>query len=325
MEKIIAYTRVSESVRKRLEETYDVVYFKNDEYIDDPMFLNSLSKAIGIIGLELQVTKELLDLAPQLKIVSNVSVGYDNLNIDELTKRNIMATNTPGVLTNTVADASIGLLLATARRIPELNNFVKAGEWNNYLQFDQFGTDVHHKTVGIIGMCNIGEAIAKRCHAGFDMNVLYYNRSRKHDVEEKYNATYCQLNELLEKSDFVVLMLPASPETEKIIGEKEFKLMKDSAIFINVSRGKNVDEKALYDALINGDILAAGIDVFENEPVGKNNPLLSLDNIVTLPHIGAATIENELAMSTVAAENLVAGLSGEKPPNLINTEILYVK
>lgn len=321
LENIIAYTRVSEPVLKMLREKYEVHYFTNYEYIDNPTFQSVLQEASGIIGLELKVTKELLDLAPNLKIVSNVSVGYDNLDLAELTKREIMATNTPEVLKDTVADAIIGLMLAVARRIPELDQFVKRGLWKEYLQMEHFGIDLHHKTVGIIGMGNIGQAIAKRCRLGFDMDVLYYNRSRRQEIEEIYQAKYCSLHELLQNADFIVLMVPHTPETDKMIGKEEFKLMKKSAIFINGSRGKNVDEKALYEALVHKEILAAGIDVFEKEPVDPSNPLLSLNNIVTLPHIGAATKENERAMSELAAKNLISGLNGEIPPNLINKEI----
>src|SRR5690625_4392742 len=321
MEKVIAYTRVSEAVRRKLQEKYDIVFFEDYEYLDDANFVQVLKETSGIIGVELKVTKDLLDLAPKLKIVSNVSVGYDNLDIKELTRRNIMATNTPEVLTGTVADAVLGMILATARRIPELDNFVKNGEWKQYLQLEHFGLDVHKKTVVIIGMGSIGEAIAKRCHAGFDMNILYYNRSRKHDIEDKFNAIYCNLDDLLKKSDFVVLMVPASPQNEKMIGKEEFGEMKMSAIFINGSRGQNIDESALYEALTNKQILAAGLDVFDTEPVDPNNPLLKLSNVVTLPHIGAATVENELAMSKLAAKNLDAGLKGEYPINLINKDI----
>ena len=319
---IIVYTRISNKVLKRLEENYNVTFFKNYEYIDDVHFVEKLRNADGIIGLELKVTKQLLDLAPNLKIVSNISVGYDNLNLEELTNRSILATNTPGVLTDTTADAIFGILLATARRITELDQFVKQGEWQEYLQEGHFGVDVHHKTIGIIGMGEIGEAIAKRCHLGFNMNILYHNRTRKRDAEKKYKATYCELDELLIHSDFVCLMVPLSPETEKMIGEREFKLMKNDCIFINGSRGKNIDEHALYKALINKEIAAAGLDVFEEEPVDIENPLLKLNNVLTLPHIGSATIENQLRMSELAADNLAAGLRGECPPNLINKELI---
>jgi gluconate 2-dehydrogenase len=260
------YNRVSDQVKQQLQKEYAVSEFQG-EYLDDPVFVKNLQEAHGIIGLELKVTKKLLDLAPHLKIVSNVSVGYDNLDIEEMTRRNIMATNTPDVLTDTVADAAVGMMIAAARRIPELDQFVKNGKWNQYLQPEHFGLDVHHKTVGIIGMGSIGQAIAKRCYAGFDMNVLYYNRSRKQQVEEDYKAVYCDLNELLRLSDFIVLMVPLTKETERMIGEKEFQQMKHTAIFINASRGRNIDETALYHALKNKEILAAAIDVYDREPV----------------------------------------------------------
>src|SRR5699024_8375605 len=241
----------------------------------DPDFLHHLKNTDGIMGLELQVDKELLDHAPQLKVVSNVSVGYNNLDVEELTKRGILATNTPGVLDDTVADTIFGILMATARRIPELDLYVKSGNWKNAVAGPEYyGTDVHHKTLGIIGMGRIGQAIAKRGHFGFDMDILYHNRSRKPEAEEKYHATYCSLDELLHHSDFVCLMTPLTPETEGMIGKREFELMKKSAIFINGSRGKTIVEKELIEALQDGDIAAAGLDVFEQEPVQPDNPLL---------------------------------------------------
>jgi len=320
--KIIAYTRVSKPVIEELKLQFDVSYFENYEYLESAKFRKALEEAEGIIGLELKVTKELLELAPNLKIVSNVSVGYDNLDLPEMTKRKIMATNTPGVLTDTVADAVVGMLIASARRIPELDRFVKEGRWKEYLQLNQFGIDVHHKKIGIIGMGAIGQAVAKRCHYGFDMKILYYNRSRKPEVENRYGAVFHNLEDLLKESDFVVLMIPSSRETKHFIRTEHFKKMKTSAIFVNASRGMNIDEHALYNALKNNEILAAALDVFEKEPVGADNPLLSLQNVITLPHLGAATIENELAMSRLAQQNLVRGLNNEIPPNIINQEII---
>ncbi|WP_227939413.1 2-hydroxyacid dehydrogenase [Alkalihalobacillus deserti] len=316
--KILVYMRVDDRVINELEKDFQVTTFSNHEYLGDKTFEQALKEADGIIGLALNITKELLDAAPNLKIVCNVSVGYDNLDLKELSKRKIMATNTPGVLNETTADAIFGLLLATARRIPELDHIVKTGQWNISLQPEQYGIDVHHKTLGIIGMGSIGSAIAQRAHYGFGMNILYHNRSQNKEAEEKYQATYCELDKLLEQSDFVCLMVPATKETVKIMGAEQFKQMKNSAIFINGSRGKNVDEEALYYALINGDIHAAGIDVFTEEPTPKDNPLLQLRNIVTLPHIGSSTTECEYNMSKLAAENLVKGLRGGKPPCLLN-------
>lgn len=319
--KVIAYNRVEKPVLADLQKKYDVHFFKNIDTKKDPAFLDQLREAEGIIGLELEVDKELLDHAPNLKIASNNSVGYNNLDIDALSKRGIMATNTPDVLTDTVADTIFGLLVATARRMPELDHFVKNGEWTKTLEATHFGTDVHHKTLGIIGMGRIGQAIAQRARFGFDMDILYHTRTRKQEAEEKYSATYCSLDELLTQSDFVCLMTPLTPETEHHIGKREFQLMKETAIFINGSRGKTIVEQDLFEALHNGEIAAAGLDVFEKEPVDLDNPLLKMKNVVTLPHIGSSTHETELKMSALAARNLEAGLNGQKPENLIDSSV----
>lgn len=320
--KVIAYSRVAREVVEYLEETCDVAYFNNINPKTDPDFLAALKEAQGIIGLALKVDKELLDQAPHLKIICNVSVGYDNLDINELTKRKIMSCNTPGVLDDTTADAIFGILIASARRIAELDHYVKKGAWDRSLREELYGVDVHHKVLGIIGMGRIGRAIAKRAHCGFDMKILYHNRSRNPEAEQKYNAQYCELDELLQASDFVCLMTPLTPETYQLIGEREFKLMKKSAVFINGSRGKTVNEQDLVRALQNGEILAAGLDVFEKEPIDPDHPLLKLRNVVTTPHIGSSTTETETKMSWLAAENLVKGLNGELPPTLINPEVL---
>ncbi|MBM7608806.1 gluconate 2-dehydrogenase [Lysinibacillus composti] len=316
--RIIAFNRVEKPVLDELSSNYDVKFFKDINTKTDQEFLNFLEKTEGIIGLELEVDKELLEKAPNLKIVSNVSVGYNNLDLEELTKRGIMATNTPDVLTDTVADTVFGLLLSTARRIPELDYFVKSRQWNGALEVEHYGIDVHHKTLGIIGMGRIGQAIAQRGNLGFNMNILYHSRSRKPEAEAKFNATYCNLDELLKQSDFVVLITPLTEETKGLIGRREFQLMKKSAIFINGSRGKTIIEKDLIEALVNGEIAAAGLDVFETEPVEHDNPLLNMRNVVTLPHIGSSTFETELKMSELAAKNLIAGLNGQKPPSLLN-------
>ncbi|HEY2420561.1 MAG TPA: D-glycerate dehydrogenase, partial [Neobacillus sp.] len=252
---------------------------------------------------------------------SNISVGFDNLDIPEISKRNILATNTPNVLNDTVADTVFGLLLATARRMPEMNQYVKAGQWQSTLAENQYGVDVHHKVLGIIGMGAIGSAIAKRAHFGFDMPILYHNRFRNKEIEQTFQATFCSLQELCEQADFICLMTPLTPQTNKLIGKKEFEWMKKSAIFVNGSRGATVDEDALVRALQNGDILAAGLDVFAQEPIESNHPLLSMENVVTLPHIGSATYETRLNMAMLAAENLILGLQGKKPHFLINQEV----
>lgn len=321
--KIIAYNRVEKPVLDRLKEKYDVQFFKHIDTNANQEFLAHLNQAEGIIGLELRVNRELLDNAPNLKIVSNVSVGHNNLDMEQLNKRNIMATNTPDVLTDTVADAIFGILIAAARRIPELDQLVKNGEWvTEAIGPEHFGNNVHHKKLGIIGMGRIGQAIAQRAHHGFDMDILYHSRSRKPEADEKYHATYCSdLDTLLTEADFVCLMTPLTPETEAFIGRREFQLMKKSAIFVNGSRGKTIVEKDLIDALQQGEIAAAALDVYENEPVEPDNALLKMKQVVTTPHIGSSTNETELKMSELAAYNMEMGLNGNKPPNLINPAV----
>jgi glyoxylate/hydroxypyruvate/2-ketogluconate reductase len=315
--KVIVYKKVDKKVLELLAETCEVIYFENLDSENYPLFLNELEEAKGLLGSGLQVDKELLDQAPQLNIVCNISVGYDNLDLTALAERGIIATNTPDVLNDTVADTILGLILSTARRIPELDQWVKTGQWESGLAEKWFGVDVHHKVLGIIGMGGIGSAVAKRAHFGFDMEIIYHNRSRNEEAEDKYGAVYCSMEDLLKKSDFVCLMTPLTPVTVKLIGKREFELMKESAIFINASRGKTVNEEALIEALQKGQIYGAGLDVFVQEPVQKENPLLSMKNVVTLPHIGSATYETRFKMAMTAASNLVKGLKGETPPNLI--------
>ncbi|UUD44589.1 D-glycerate dehydrogenase [Bacillus pumilus] len=273
-----------------------------------------------MLGSRLKVDQELLGQAPNLKIVCNTSVGYDNLDLSALAEHGVIATNTPDILNDTVADTIFGLILSTARRIPELDQWVKTGQWKSTLEEKWFGVDVHHKVLGIIGMGRVGTAIAKRAYSGFDMQILYHNRSRNEEAELKYNATYCTLDDLLKQSDFVCLMTPLTPQTEKLIGQREFELMKETAIFINGSRGKTVDEQALIQALKTREILGAGLDVFVQEPMDKDHPLLTMNNVVTLPHIGFATYETRFNMDMMGAVNLVAGLQGEVPPNLIKVK-----
>ncbi|WP_289135912.1 D-glycerate dehydrogenase [uncultured Brevibacillus sp.] len=315
--KVIIYKKVEPAILEYVRDACEVVYFENIDDHTSASFYEELKTAEGLFGAGLKVDEELLEKAPQLKIVSNISVGYDNLDIAALNRRGIMATNTPDVLNETVADTMIGLMLAVARRIPELDHYVKAGEWKENLTPTHFGVDMHHKTLGIIGMGRIGAAIAKRAHFGFGMNILYHNRSRNEEVEHAYRARYCSLEELCQEADFICLMVPLTPETQQLIGEKEFALMKKTAIFVNGSRGATVDEDALVRALQNGEILAAGTDVFVQEPVRPDHPLLTMPNVVTLPHIGSATSETRLAMAQFAAENLVMGLQGKQPLALL--------
>lgn len=279
--------------------------------------LQKLSDKEGVILSGITIDEELLEHAHNLKVVSNVSVGYNNFDIEAMKKRKIIGTNTPGVLDNTVADLVLGLMLTSARRIAELDKYVKAGKWQPEDNKNLFGMDVHGATLGIIGMGRIGEAIAKRAKFGFDMEVSYYNRNRKCETEEKLGVKYSNFESLLKTSDFIVLILPLTEETYHLIGLKEFNLMKRTAFFINASRGQTVDEEALIEALRSKKIMGAGLDVYEKEPVDYYNPLLKMPNVVTMPHIGSATEKTRADMAMLAAKNLVAGLLGEIPPGCV--------
>ncbi|CAK4845490.1 unnamed protein product [Aphanomyces euteiches] len=229
----------------------------------------------------------------------------------------VMGTNTPEVLDETVADLVFALILGAARRTAELDHYVKQGKWKQGDDESLYGLDVHHATLGIIGLGRIGEAIARRAKLGFLMNVQYYNRNRKLEAEANLGVTYQPMNELLRTSDFILLMTPLTEETTHLIGREQFLLMKPSAIFINASRGKTVDEAALIEALQNKQIYAAGLDVYDREPVEEDNPLLQMSNVLALPHIGSATAQTRLDMAYLAAKNLVSAVLGQTPPNLL--------
>ena len=316
--KLYSTYSLPEQVKKFLEEHCDIRQWEGDGRVPRDILLKEIADVEGLYtvgsSMDGRIDEELLNHAPHLKVVSNVSVGYNNLDIAEMNKRKIIGTHTPHVLDETVADLAFALILSTARRITELDRFVKEGKWKPTTNYrESYGKDVHSSTLGIIGMGRIGEAIARRAKFGFNMDVLYTNRNRKPEAEEKYGAEYCDLPTLLSRADYVVLMTPLTPETFQILGEEEFKMMKKSAIFINVSRGQTIDETALIRALQNGEIHGAGLDVFEKEPVDPHNPLLNMGNVVTVPHIGSATARTEAAMAMRAAENLVAVLTGKEP------------
>ncbi|MDP1717709.1 MAG: D-glycerate dehydrogenase [Burkholderiales bacterium] len=262
----------------------------------------------------------LLSACPQIRAVANIAVGYNNIDLAACTARGVMATNTPGVLDDSTADLAWALMLATARRMTEVEGRIRAGEWTGWKLKQWLGVDVHHDTLGIIGMGRIGQVIAKRA-MGFDMKVISSNRKRvAAALEQRLNATYVSKEDLLKQSDFVILQVPYSPETHHLIGAAELKAMKPTAILINSTRGGVVDDAALIAALTNGTLRGAGLDVFENEP--KLNPgFLQLKNVVLTPHIGSSTEATRRAMAMTAAKNLVAALTGGTPPNLLNPEV----
>lgn len=261
-----------------------------------------------------EIDRSLLENASNLKVVANMAVGYNNIDIKAAKEKGVVVTNTPDVLTETTADLTFALLMATARRIPEASTYLREGKWEAWSPMQLTGQDIYGSTLGIIGMGRIGEAVAKRAR-GFDMNILYHNRRRNQEAEDKLELQYAELDQLLKESDFVCVLTPLTAETKNLIGVKELRMMKKTGILINTARGGIVNEEALYHALKEEDIWAAGLDVFAEEPVSLQHPLLTLPNVVTLPHIGSASVTTRLKMAEVATENLLKVLDGEKPPH----------
>lgn len=303
---------------QRLQERADVTLIERLDAHGLDQLRAALPQAQGLLGASLKLDAQWLDLAPKLEAIASVSVGIDNYDLDYLTARHILLTNTPDVLTETTADTGFALILASARRVVELAIRVRNGQWQKNIGPEHFGTDVHGKTLGIIGMGRIGEALAQRGHFGFGMPVIYHSHSPKPAVEARFGARYRSLKALLQEADFICLTLPLTAETQGLIGAEQFALMRTDSIFINISRGKVVDEAALIHALQQGQIRGAGLDVFEREPLDPASPLLTLDNVVATPHIGSATIETREAMARCAVDNLLAALDGQRPPNLVN-------
>ena len=258
---------------------------------------------------------------PRLKMVANMAVGFNNIDVETATRLRIAVSNTPGVLSDTTADLAFALLMATARRIPEAERFLRAGKYKGWGPLLFCGADVHGSTLGLIGAGRIGKLVARRS-SGFDMKVLYYDVYRMSPEEEAtYHLTYMPMEEVLGQSDFISIHTPYMPSTHHLIGERELKLMKPTAILINTARGPIVDEKALVRALQSKTIAAAGLDVFENEPAVEPE-LLSMENVVLLPHIASASLKTRTLMATMASDNIVAHYKGERPPNIVNPEVL---
>jgi glyoxylate reductase len=302
----------------KLSSHFEVTMWEEEEIpVPREVLLKEVEEVDGLICLLTDsIDKELLTKAQNLKVISSCSVGYNHIDVQAAAKRGIVVTNTPGVLTETTADLTFTLLMATARRVVEASDFLRSGEWGAWSLMQLTGQDVYGATLGIIGFGRIGEALVKRAK-GFDMNVLYHSRTRKQEKEEELGIRYAELGDLLQKSDFVCLLLPYSPEVHHLIGKEELLLMKRTAILINAARGGIVDEEALYQALKAGDIWAAGLDVFEQEPVPVDHPLLSLPNVITLPHIGSASIQTRMKMARLAVDNLTNVLTDEEPINPI--------
>jgi lactate dehydrogenase-like 2-hydroxyacid dehydrogenase len=264
------------------------------------------------------IPEPVIAAAPRLRIVAVAAVGYNIVDVAAATRRGVLVTNTPGVLTDTTADMAWALMLGVARRVPESDRFVRAGKWTGVYWSQLMGTDVHGGTLGIIGLGRIGQAIARRAQ-GFGMRVLYHKRTPDPEAARSVGAEYRTKAELLRESDFVVLSIPLTPETRHLIGAAELALMKPTAFLVNVARGPVVDEAALVEALRANRIAGAGLDVFEDEP--KLHPgLLGLENLALTPHIGSASGATRRRMATRAAENCIAALEGHRPPDLVNPD-----
>ncbi len=319
---VILYKKLPDDLLTRLESHFNVTRVNDLSPQTVKLHADAFAKAEGILGSSEKVDKAFLASVPKLRAASTVSVGYDNFDIDALTERQIALMHTPTVLTETVADTMMTLVLATARRATEVAERVKAGEWQGSIGPDWFGIDVHHKTLGILGMGRIGLALAQRAHFGFSMPILYNARRHHKEAEERFDARYCDLDTLLANADFVCISLPLTEETHHLIGAEQLARMKPSAILINAGRGPVVDEKALIQALQDGKIHAAGLDVFEQEPLPTDSPLLKMPNVVALPHIGSATHETRYNMAACAVDNLIAALKGEVQENCVNPQVL---
>jgi glyoxylate reductase len=286
------------------------------------VLLREAAQADGVLTLlSDRIDAEFLEAAPRCRVVANTAVGYDNANVPEMTRRGVLLTHTPGVLTDTTADLAWALMLAAGRRLVEGQKLIEAGQWNHWSPMFMVGQDIAGATLGIVGAGRIGSAVARRA-VGFDMRVLYHNRRPAPEVEAQTGAQYRALDELLREADFIVVAVPLTPETLGLFGAREFALMKPTAVFVNIARGPIVKELELAEALKAGRPWAAGLDVFEKEPIGADHPLLALPNVVAVPHIGSASVATRVRMATTAATNLVKALTGQPVPNPVNPEVL---
>ncbi|WP_333840389.1 2-hydroxyacid dehydrogenase [Pelomicrobium sp.] len=318
--KVLVTREIFDEVLELLRQHFEVSDNQGDAVWGPEDLAQRLADKDGVMtSIVDRIDAALLDRAPRLKVVANIAVGYNNIDVAECTRRGILVTNTPGVLDEATADFTWALILGAARRLTEAEAYLRGGQWKRWELKQLLGADVHGATLGIIGMGRIGQAVARRA-LGFDMQVLYWNRHRvAPEVERRCNATFVSKEELLARSDFVTLHCPYTPETHHLIGASELRKMKRTAILINAARGGVVDDAALVAALRDGTIAAAGLDVYENEP-NLHPEFLRLKNVVLAPHIASATHSTRLNMAKKAALNLVAALTRGDPPDLVNPE-----
>jgi lactate dehydrogenase-like 2-hydroxyacid dehydrogenase len=319
--RVLVTREIPDEAVRRLKEHFTVESNQKDAPVSPTQLLHKLKGKDGAVTVSTDIISDaVLAKNPQLKIVSNVAVGYNNLDVAAATRRGVMMTNTPGVLDDTTADLTWALILSAARGLANADRFVRSGKWKRWRMMEFLGQDVHGKTIGICGFGRIGRRVARRA-MGFEMKVLYASRTRAAEsVEQEFRASYVDKHTLLRESDIVTLHLPLFPETRHYIGAAELALMKKTAVLVNASRGPVVDEKALVKALKARRIAAAGLDVYENEPA-LTPGLAALPNTVLTPHIGSGSFETRLRMANMAVTNCIAALSGQRPPNLLNPEV----
>lgn len=305
-----------------LSERYEVEVNPHDRVLEKDEIISGVKDKDALVCLLTDtIDKDIIDSGVYLKIISNYAVGYNNIDFKYATKKEIVVTNTPGVLSETTADLAFALLAAVARRIPEGDKFMREGKFRGWAPELMLGSDIHGKTLGIVGMGRIGALVAKRAQ-GFDMEILYHSTSRKPEFESQLGIKFARLDDLLRESDFVSLHVPLTSETTGLIGERELALMKPTAYLINTSRGEVVDERALIAALKERRLGGAGLDVFWGEPANVNPELYSLENTVLIPHIGSASFETRSKMAEMAASAVIDVMEGRKPTHIVNPEVL---
>lgn len=320
--KIYVTRKIPEEALHNLKKECAVEVWEEERPVPHEVLKRKISDIDGLFCLLTEnIDRDLLNNTSQLKIISNMAVGYNNIDIEAASEKGIMVSNTPGVLTETTADLTFALLMATSRRLIESSNYLKEGQWKAWSPMELTGQDIYGATIGIIGLGRIGLAVAKRAR-GFNMRIIYFNRTRKKELEAEIEMEYSSLNYLLEESDFVCVLLPYSSETHYLIDKDQLKRMKPNAILINTSRGGIVNESSLKEALEEGSIWGAGLDVYEKEPVDPDYSLLKHPNVVALPHIGSASIATRTNMAILAADNLIKGVKGQKPRYLVNKKQL---
>lgn len=326
IQKVFVTRKIPQEGLDMLTERFEVSVWPLEHPPSKEDIVENAQNCEGLITLLSDpIDAEVIGQLPNLKVIAQYAVGYDNIDVKEATRRGIIVTNTPGVLTETTADLAWSLIMSTTRRIVEADKYVRGGKWNVAWGPELLlGSDIHGATIGIVGMGRIGQAVAKRAQ-GFNMRILFHSRSHNEDiaaVEKLVDAQSTSLDTLLSESDIVSIHVPLTPETLHLIGEKELGMMKKGSFLVNTSRGQVVDQDALFSALYSGHLGGAGLDVFREEPIPKDSPLLKLSNVVLVPHIGSASKTARTTMATMCAENVITAIKGERPPNIVNPEVL---